>query len=630
MAQQELKVVVVGDSMMWGQGLKESDKFALKASQQLAKLLGRELKTVENTARSGACIIAGKSEAERRKNRDDFLDTYPTLFHSPQEITDFLENNIQEVPRRLYGENPCTFPTISYQVQRINDDVGRSIDLVIMNGGANDLDFQAFLNVMEHQKDFVRHFDPQLEEIFHDRVLSLLRQARKKFPNALLVYTGYYTPFMPEISTDEVKELLKHESGKPGWLIWLGATFSIEGKDIDELTRLGQIRAQYGLARGLHWIRQAVTEANEDPAVRGPGILFVHPQFGAENTVFARNSFLHREYEVDKVKDAAKATRLANCIRCDEAFESLRSFFDELLREEADENIRKLKGEPVDPLAAGGRRRRAAQAAQRALDDFDGPTHLLDLCQTIAEGGGGSPGPWSRISGICESELGRIENVKRASFIHPNEKGALRYTGVIVKRFSERHHHIRALSELLKLTKKGRGGTGKKVSVKDCLRRYHLKDTPTLRTLIQFLLVDAVRIEITTAPDSDEDMQDDIVLNLGGKNQFRLNFPPFVVIHGNGKAAVKKLHPHFEPGAKDDFTVDAGGIHLGSITQFTVERVVHPSIGQFAGVTSEEIADRIWKPTSVKLHINGKTVFDVPIFTTIKRGEKLTFTYPAK
>jgi hypothetical protein len=56
------------------------------------------------------------------------------------------------------------------------------MELVLLDGGANDLDFEAFLNPEEHRSTFVQHYDPQLEEISYRRVKSLLRQAREKFP----------------------------------------------------------------------------------------------------------------------------------------------------------------------------------------------------------------------------------------------------------------------------------------------------------------------------------------------------------------------------------------------------------------------------------------------------------------
>jgi hypothetical protein len=175
----------------------------------------------------------------------------------------------------------------------------------------------------------VKHYDPLLREISFIRVRDLIRQAREKFPRAVIVYTGYFAPFSPGISHPEMKELSEHLSGQPDWAIWLNSNI-IEIKDVDQLVVEAQFRAQFGVARALFWTRKAVAEANADSKLRGPGILFVHPQFGPQNTVFAENSFFHREYEVSKVSDAAKTARIHkdNCPRIEHADEMERLLFE--------------------------------------------------------------------------------------------------------------------------------------------------------------------------------------------------------------------------------------------------------------------------------------------------------------
>ena len=71
MAKPELKVVVLGDSAMWGQGLLERTNSPTKSAQEIGKLLGREAQIVINSARSGAVIRAGRTpkEAERTDER---------------------------------------------------------------------------------------------------------------------------------------------------------------------------------------------------------------------------------------------------------------------------------------------------------------------------------------------------------------------------------------------------------------------------------------------------------------------------------------------------------------------------------------------------------------------------------
>jgi lysophospholipase L1-like esterase len=297
MAKPMLKVVVLGDSAMWGQGLLEKDKYSTKSVEELGKLLGRQAQIVINSARSGAVILAGRNPKEAAQERKDFVNIFPHLFASDDTLKEkfiqSIEGDSQDVALNLHHENPASFPTVEKQVQRVPESVAQETELVLLNGGANDLDFEEFLNPSVHRENFVKHYDRQLKDITFVRVKLLLRQTRKKFPKAVIVYTGYFAPFAPGISSDAMKELFEHLSREPRWKITLFSNSVLDPKDVDQLVLEAQLRSQFGVARGLYWTRKAIAEANADPKFRGPGLLFIHPQFGPENTVFASNSFFH-------------------------------------------------------------------------------------------------------------------------------------------------------------------------------------------------------------------------------------------------------------------------------------------------------------------------------------------------
>lgn len=614
MDKRELRVAVIGDSAMWGQGLKDEDKFAFKSAQRIAALLGREANIVVNSARSGASIRAGSTEAESRKKREAFIDTYPEFFVSETSKEEFLGDNNQPnqpnqpnqaIAFRLHPEIPSTFPTISFQVQFVTEAIGRSIDLVFINGGTNDLDFQEFFKVDEHRDDFVEFFDPQIEEYFSLRTRSLLRQARGKFPNAVLVLTGYWSPFAEGVSNDEIRELFIHEEGAERWEVVFNDNL-IHLVPIDALVREAQVRSQYGLARGLYWARRVVAEANEDPSFRGPGILFAHPQFGPENSVFAPNSFCHREYELDQVTDAVKKIREDNCPRFP-------------LKDGYATGIKDFLS-PAPNLKP---------FAEEVLSTFEGPTSLLNLCRDVISNTTlPDLGTERAIVKVCESELKRINNSLRASFLHPNEKGAERYAGVIVKRFDERHSRIRLRGDLMRLAKPGVSTSTPMLSLKASLRRYGLGSQTSLRAITQLMPVDSVRLEIVTSMDSEVRMADDIFVNLGAGHRWRLNFPIGRQAILVNPPALRKIA--FRPGSRDVFTIDARAAHLGSFTELTLERTASPVLSNEPDLDNQGGFDkRVWKPASIKLQINGKEVFSSSISTTLPRDGKLTFPYPA-
>ncbi len=154
-------LLVIGDSVVWGQGLADGHKTATI----LARHLGAERTTL---AHAGAKIGI----------RDSYSVTMPS------------------------AEVPCFFPTILQQLQGFTGDAAE-VRWVLMNGGINDVEIQRVFNPMT----------PQFELDLHTRnycgrdLLTLLQQVAVKFPNALVLVLGYY-PGLSHQSRPQGIELL--------------------------------------------------------------------------------------------------------------------------------------------------------------------------------------------------------------------------------------------------------------------------------------------------------------------------------------------------------------------------------------------------------------------------------------
>src|ERR1051326_4141714 len=109
-------LLVIGDSVVWGQGLAEEHKTATI----IARHLGAELKML---AHAGAKIGI----------RDSYSVTMPS------------------------GEIPCFFPTILQQLQSVDDALAKTADWVLMNGGINDVEIQRVFNPMVPQYELELH-----------------------------------------------------------------------------------------------------------------------------------------------------------------------------------------------------------------------------------------------------------------------------------------------------------------------------------------------------------------------------------------------------------------------------------------------------------------------------------------
>src|SRR5689334_15959501 len=118
----KLNVWIVGDSVMWGQGLNHADKFALQAVTRIAALEGKEIAIAIGserfTARSGAKLLAredtlagqeatvvalpsGKTRPVFLGDSTTFYDRFPRLFTSDLQAEAFLDGKDESTAAEL-------------------------------------------------------------------------------------------------------------------------------------------------------------------------------------------------------------------------------------------------------------------------------------------------------------------------------------------------------------------------------------------------------------------------------------------------------------------------------------------------------------------------------------------------
>jgi lysophospholipase L1-like esterase len=154
-------LLVIGDSIIWGQGLAREHKIA----SILARHLGVELMML---AHSGAKIGI----------RDSYTVTMPS------------------------AEVPCFFPTILQQLQEFKGDPA-SVEWVLMNGGINDVEVQRVFNPMIPLYELELH----IRNYCGRDLLAILQLATQKFPDARIIVLGYY-PVLSHLSRAEGVESL--------------------------------------------------------------------------------------------------------------------------------------------------------------------------------------------------------------------------------------------------------------------------------------------------------------------------------------------------------------------------------------------------------------------------------------
>ena len=164
-ADRPLNMVVLGDSIMWGQGLEEEEKFSTLVAQWLESATGRTVRR-HVFAHSGA-ILGG--------NVDDEQDT----------------------PR--FGEVPATLPSIAAQLPSAVGTLGNlgvprdEVDLVLMDGGINDVSVFTILRPDPFiWAGDVRNLARQRCGPRMRALLPSVLSAEQGFPSAKVVVTNYY------------------------------------------------------------------------------------------------------------------------------------------------------------------------------------------------------------------------------------------------------------------------------------------------------------------------------------------------------------------------------------------------------------------------------------------------------
>jgi len=154
-------LLVIGDSIVWGQGL----AYERKTASILAKHLGVEMKML---AHSGAKIGI----------RDSYTVTMPS------------------------AEVPCFFPTILQQLQEFNGDPG-NVQWMLMNGGINDVEVQRVFNPMIPLYELELH----IRNYCGRDLLAILQLATQKFPDARILVLGYYPVLSHQSRAEGVESL---------------------------------------------------------------------------------------------------------------------------------------------------------------------------------------------------------------------------------------------------------------------------------------------------------------------------------------------------------------------------------------------------------------------------------------
>ena len=280
------RMLVVGDSVAWGQGLSEEQKYYTKVERWLAgQLSGGPTIDLKVYAHSGAIIAS-----------------------DPARDTNFW-----------YGrEVPEDYPSITRQLTLARSQLpAEEVDLILLNGGINDVNVRNILTVDPTIGDKPMQIRTWVQERMRPGIQSLLMRVLEDFPAARIVVTNYYP-------------IISRESPLPEVATFIGVLGVIGGGVVGAVASGAALGGVLGGAAGVALserqrddlgdqcfafddeatkvLRAAVAEANE--ALRGADkparVALAESGFGMENAYATPLTYLFRAGDDDPVKAERK------------------------------------------------------------------------------------------------------------------------------------------------------------------------------------------------------------------------------------------------------------------------------------------------------------------------------------
>jgi lysophospholipase L1-like esterase len=200
------------------------------------------------------------------------------------------------------GEVPTAFPTILQQCDAAPDP---SVNLVILNGGINDIDIRYILNPFTEQGDLAdttRRFCGKDMAVLLDRALG-------RFPAARIVVTSYYP----------ILSLASHVGVLDDFMLTMGLPIAPLTRLIDDSVVYERIVSNCELffTESTKALQGAIDAANAQMPGRGG---FAAPPFTEDNAALAPQAWLFGINDDLSPQDPLAVARHASCDKCTDDF----------------------------------------------------------------------------------------------------------------------------------------------------------------------------------------------------------------------------------------------------------------------------------------------------------------------
>ncbi|MGC2236708.1 MAG: hypothetical protein WA584_11135 [Pyrinomonadaceae bacterium] len=278
--------LVIGDSLVWGQGLREEQKFYHLTREWLQTEIFKNERQInlKVKAHSGASINLKQYETDALQAAEIGEDEF---FHREVNLS-FPSIRAQiDVARKEY-ENP------------------QSVNLIMLTGGITDIRLSTILNPLKDNDELKRAIAGHCNE----KMFELLKHAAGEFPNALIAVCGYY-PFLSKYtpSSKIFNNLLEiYDVPQP--------VKSLINNPLNR--RLLKPYRKKMVERSMIWAENSNIEFKKaierlNAKFDKPRAVFIESPIKAENSIGAKNALLFEVGKKGKAEDALAAERMSVC-----------------------------------------------------------------------------------------------------------------------------------------------------------------------------------------------------------------------------------------------------------------------------------------------------------------------------
>ena len=183
-AEKDFEMLIVGDSLIAGQGLREEDKIYTLTKQWLEREVFENKRRVnlKNKSHSGARLFLAENEIRALRKAEKSLDK----FYHPEVNFSFPSSKTQiDVAANEYQKEGKSL---------------QDINLIMLSGGLTNLNSSYIINPFKKNKPLRE----KIEKYCNQAMFEFLLHANQKFPNALLTVISYFPMVSKKSSTGKI------------------------------------------------------------------------------------------------------------------------------------------------------------------------------------------------------------------------------------------------------------------------------------------------------------------------------------------------------------------------------------------------------------------------------------------